>query len=361
MARIDCRFFALTVCATLTIPPVAFAATPAAVQGVPTSAPVTTLRVAILDSPSVLDASMVVGIATGIFQKYGLAIQPVGVRTGFEALKKITDGTAELGAAGATAVVQTMGQGAKLKTIAATNGDATGGVPTDSYVAVIARGASGIREGHLEDVRGKKIGVRVGSDFHQYLLAALAAKGLDPLSAVILVDTADPLGALQSGSVDAVVAPEPNATRILESAGGAVFVQRGRSRMDFLELRVVSPEYLAANPDAVARYLAASAEAAQFVRTHREESTDILIQQHLKGLSREAVRIAVGFLNPDVRVSKATVRGAQEGSDFAIKIGALKRPATFEEMFDLRALEQVEREHPELFKDLPPIPDTLKL
>jgi ABC-type nitrate/sulfonate/bicarbonate transport system substrate-binding protein len=131
--------------------------------------------------------------------------------------------------------------------------------------------------------------------------------------------------------------------------------------MQFLELRAVSPEYLATNSDVLKRYVTGFAEAAQFVRSHLDETTDIMVQQHLKGLSRELVRAGLGFLRADVRISKSTARAAQEGSDFAIKIGALKAAPAFEEMSDLRILREVEREHPEFFKDLPPIPDALKL
>jgi len=60
-------------------------------------------------------------------------------------------------------------------------------------------------------------------------------------------------------------------------------------------------------------------------------------------------------------VSKATVRAAQDGYDFAIKIGALRSAPSFGEMFDLRSLRQVEREHPEFFVDLPPIPSDQRL
>jgi len=96
------------------------------------------------------------------------------------------------------------------------------------------------------------------------------------------------------------------------------------------------------------------------VRAHPDETTDIMMQQ-VRGVSRETVRAAVGFLDPDVRVSKATVLTAQQGFDFAIKIGALRQGPTFAEMFDLRILNQVEKEHPELFKGLPPITDAQKL
>ena len=86
-----------------------------------------------------------------------------------------------------------------------------------------------------------------------------------------------------------------------------------------------------------------------------------MIHQQLNSVPRDLVRAAVGYLIRDVRISKVTVQGAQAGSEFAVKIGALRQPPTFREMFDPRILRQVEREHPEFFRDLPPIPDALRL
>ncbi len=330
--------------------------------GTATAAPSTTLVVTVFSGPVVLDAPVVVGIARGTFKKYGLNVQTIPAGSGFEALQKVVDGTAQVGNSAATALAQTIGQGARLKGVVVSNGDATGNVPTDSYVGVIARGTSGIHEGHLEDLQGKKVAVRRRSDFHQYVFSVLASKGLDPLNGVTLVDTGDLLGALRSGSVDAVVGSEPGVSRVLQSIPGAMLVQRGGNYMQFLELRTVSSQYLATHPGTIKRYITAFAEAAQFVRAHPDETTDIIIaEQRITGLSRETVRAAVGFLHADVRVSKVTVRAAHDGADFAVRIGALKQAPAFEEMFDLRILRQVEQEHPELFKDLPPIADSLKL
>ena len=68
-------------------------------------------------------------------------------------------------------------------------------------------------------------------------------------------------------------------------------------------------------------------------------------------------RADVSFFHPDARVSKVTARAWQEGTEFALKIGALKQAPAFAQVFDIRILRQVEREHPELFRDLPPIPE----
>lgn len=329
--------------------------------GTATAATMTTLIVT-ADGPCICHAPMFVGIAKGIFEKYGLNIRLTIPASGFEAVAQVANGTAHVGAAAPAVIAQVMAQGARLKSIFTAFGDATGRVPTDNYIAVVARKESGIREGHLEDVRGKKIGVPRGTIAHQYFFYALAAKGLDPLAAATIVPTAPPAlpGALQSGSVDAIVIWEPVVSQALQATGGSIVVQRGGNHIQFIDLRVVTSRYLATHPGTIKRYITAFAEAAQYVRAHPDETTDIMLQQ-VKGISRETVRAAVGYLDPDVRVSKATVQTAQQGFDFASKIGALKQAPAFEEMFDLRILRQVEREHPELFRGFPPIPDALRL
>lgn len=329
--------------------------------GTATAAPITTLVVT-ADGPCICHAPMFVGIAKGIFEKHGLNVQLTIPASGFEAVQQVARGTAQVGAAAPGVIAQTMGQGVPLRGIFVAFGDATGKVPTDNYMAVVASKASGMRQGHLEDVVGKRIGVPRGTIAHQYFFYALAAKGLDPLNAATIVPTPPPglPAALQSGSVDAIVIWEPVASQALQLANGSIVVERGGNHTQFIDLRVVSPRYLATHPGTIKRYITAFAEAAQYVRAHPDETTDIMMQQ-VKGVSREMVRAAVGFLDTDVRISRATVQTAQQGYDFAIKIGALKRAPTFEEMFDTRILRQVEREHPELFRDLPPIPDALKL
>jgi ABC-type nitrate/sulfonate/bicarbonate transport system substrate-binding protein len=150
----------------------------------------------------------------------------------------------------------------------------------------------------------------------------------------------------------------PVASLALQSSAGSVVVQRGGNYIQFIDFWVVSAQYLATHPGTIKRYITGFAEAAQYVRAHPDETADMM--QQVKGVSRETVRAAVGFLDPDVHVSKATVLTSQQGFDFAIKIGALRQAPAFAEMFDLRILNQVEREHPELFNDLPPIADAQK-
>jgi sulfonate transport system substrate-binding protein len=326
--------------------------------GMVAAAPITTLTVVI--APGVGQAPVYVGVARGIFEKYGLNVRVSNAVTGLAGITQVADGTAQVGSAAPGPIAQTAPAGS-LKSIVAGWGDATGNVPTDDTLVIVARRTGGIREGHPEDLRGKKVGLPWGTDNHQYLLAVLAAKGLDPTTAVTIIRVQPPamIGALKDGTVDAVVAAL-NASQVLQSVADAVAVQRGGNYIRFGNLQFASSRYLATHPGTLTRYVTAFAEAAQYVRLHPDDTVDVL-SQYLKGVDRQTLRADLGRFRLDPRISRATARSAQEAYTFAMQIGALKQPPTFEQEFDVRILRQVERTHPELFKDLPPVPDAVKL
>lgn len=322
-----------------------------------TAAPITTLTVVI--APGVGQAPVYIGVARGIFEKYGLNVRVGNAVTGLAGITQVLDGTAQIGSAAPGPIAQAAPAGS-LKSIVAAWGDATGSVPTDDTLVIVARRTGGIREGHPEDLRGKKVGLPWGTDNHQYLLAVLAAKGLDPATAVTVVRVQPPamVGALQDGSVDAVVAAL-NGSQVLQGVADAVVVQRGGNYIRFGNLQFASSRYLATHPGTLTRYVTAFAEAAQYVRLHPDESVDPLAQ-YLKGVDRQTLRADLRRFRLDPRISRATGRAAQEAYAFAMQIGALKQPPAFDQSFDVRILREIERTHPSLFSDLPPVPDAVK-
>ena len=328
--------------------------------GTASAAPMTT--VVVTTTNPILETPVYVGIARDIFIKHGLTVRLAPILPGVGVLQRVVDGTAQAGVAAPAQLALALAQGANLKGIFAMFGDATGRAPADAVYVVIARKASGIREGHLEDLRGKKIGLPGTTIVHEYFFYALAAKGLDPVNDVTIVSTppAGLPGALQRGAVEAIVAPEVTASIAIGSTPDAVVVQRGGNYMQTSNLEVVNSRYLATHPGTMTRFTAAFAEAAQYVRGHHAETADLLMR-NIVGVTPTAIASAIGFVSPDMRVSRVTVQGAQQSYDFGIKIKLLKQAPAFDTVFDLRILRQVEREHPELFRDLPPIPDALKL
>lgn len=331
--------------------------------GSATAAPITRFIVTV-GGGCLCHAPMLVGVAKGIFAKYGLDIEIVRPPTGFEAMAGVAAGQFHVAEAAPAVVAQVRAQGLDLKGIFMAFGDATGKVETDKAFAVVSRRASGIREGRLDGLKGKKVGVPRGTIAHQYFFYAAAAGGLDAGTDITVqhVPPGDLARALQDGSVDAIVIWETVALRVVQTVPDAFVVYRGGSHIQFLDFRLVIPRYIGTNPGTIRRYTIAFAEAAQFTRMHPDEATDLLMNDvFFRGLSRENVRTALGFQSFDMRVSKATIRAAQQGFEFAIRIGALQRAPVFEEMVDLRILNRVLKEHPEFFKDLQPIPDDQKL
>ena len=120
-----------------------------------------------VDGFCVCHAPMFIGMAKGIFAKHGVDVRLTFPSTGFESLKDAAGGTAHIAAAAPAVVAQIRAQGAQLTGIFMAFGDATGRVPTDSYLAVVSRKSRGVREDHLEDLKGKTIGVPRGTIAHQ--------------------------------------------------------------------------------------------------------------------------------------------------------------------------------------------------
>jgi len=302
------------------------------------------------------------GDRKGIFEKHGLNLRILRVASGFEGLTAVQTGSAQDADAVPAVAAQAMSQGVQVKAVLVANGDATGKVPTDNYFAVVARRGSGFRGGHLEDLKGKRIGLPRGTIAHQYFFYTAQAKGLDPQKDFTIqhVSPPDLPSALQSGSVDAIVSWEPIPLQALEMMKDAIVIYRGGNSIQYLFFRWMSPRYIATNPGTVKKFVVAFAEAAQFARMNPDETTDILMKD-FSGLDRATVRKALGFLTFDMRVSKPTLQATGQGLEFAVKIGALKETPTFDALTDLRFLSEVLKEDPQFFGDLPPIPATVKL
>jgi hypothetical protein len=74
-----------------------------------------------------------------------------------------------------------------------------------------------------------------------------------------------------------------------------------------------------------------------------------------------ALRAAADAMSPNLRVSKLTEHWWRLGCDFAVRMGVATHTPAFEEVFDFRPLRQIERDGPDLFNDLAPIPSDLRL
>lgn len=131
-------------------------------------------------------------------------------------------------------------------------------VPKDSPVA------------GLKDLKGKRIAVSFGTDSHHDVLSSLRAAGMDPAKDVKLLNTPpnELLLALSQNFADAIVIRQPQVLR-LQQQFGAKIVQTWPFRF----LSIMRSDYVAKNPDAQARYLAALRESVLWTVKNPEQAS----------------------------------------------------------------------------------------
>lgn len=142
---------------------------------------------------------------------------------------------------------------------------------------LIVPGKSEIKD--IADLKGKKIGVQLGTSHHVFLLKALLTAGLtlDDVKAVNLAIT-DAQPAFQTGQLDAWVTADPFA-QIEIFQNGAKLIASGES------LNIVSPtfyiargEFAKAHPEAVEIFLKVIDRALELEQENHEEFIDLAVK-----------------------------------------------------------------------------------
>lgn len=307
-------------------------------------------------------APIYVALENGIFEKHGLNVEIMRVASGFEALTAVQTGSAHVADAVVAVVAQAAQQGINVSAVVMANGDPSGTATTDNYFAIIGRESGGFQEGQLSDLVGKIVGVPTGTIAHQYLYYALRDNGFDPETDITVqhVSPPDLPSALQSGSIDVMVAWEPLPLQAMSMIEDAVEVYRGGNHIQYLFMRWMKPEFVQDNPETVRNFVAAFAEAAQYTRQNPDEAVAILADDFL-GLDEAVIAQALEYLTFDPRVSMATLEAVEQGLEFARTTGGLEGEFEFSERSNLEALNQVMTTYPELFSDLPEIPEDHQL
>jgi ABC-type nitrate/sulfonate/bicarbonate transport system substrate-binding protein len=307
-------------------------------------------------------APLYVGIEKGFFKDRGISIAFRQLSQGFTAMGALQTGDADVADAVPAVAAQASSQGVDAQAVLVANGDATGTVDTSKYFAIVARDGSDIAKGNPKSLRGKKIGVPVGTIGHQYLFYTLQNAGLDPQKDVAVqnVAPADLVSALQSGSVDAIVSWEPVPLTALKNVQGSYEVLRGGGAIQYLFARWMSSQFLKEKPEAARKFVEAYVESMQFARQHPDETAKI-VSKYFNGLDSSIIEKALSYLNFDPRVSQETLNAAAQGVKFNQTLGKLQGQYSFQDHFQLKLLSSVLAAHPGYIDDLPAIPASLKV
>lgn len=231
----------------------------------------------------------------------------------------------------------------------------------DDTLAVVAGEDSDIDPEDLSTLKGTKIATSFGTINHLYILGILQDLRID-VEEVTLVNTPPPemAIALETGAVDALVSWDPIPLLAADQVEGAYDVVRGGAYIPYVGYLVTTPQFLEERPEAVSAFLAARAAADQWMRQDPEGAADIAVRW-LDGTDPEVALAAMEYntVQLDPRFSAcnylaldtvAKMLDMEESVDFAYNFDV-------SEVMQAGLMLQVMEDYPELFSDLPEIPE----
>ncbi|MFT8890139.1 MAG: aliphatic sulfonate ABC transporter substrate-binding protein [Ethanoligenens sp.] len=207
------------------------------------------------------------GLFTKEFAKDGIKVDLKKFQSGPPLISAMTAGSVDLGDVGDQPAISAAANHVDLRMI----GTYT---KSDSYTGLVALPKSGIN--NLSDIKGKKIGVTIGSMGHQFLYIYLKAEHLQPTDIQIVnLQPGDIVSGLVSGNLDAAVTWEPYLS-MAQSKAGAKLIANGKGYKHEVDVIIGRQSFLQAHPSLASRVLKVYNQAAQWVKANPDATAKLL-------------------------------------------------------------------------------------
>jgi NitT/TauT family transport system substrate-binding protein len=299
--------------------------------------------------PNINHAQGVIGIGDGSFQKTlgdNVTLETFVFNAGPSAIEALLAGRLDASYIGPNPAINgyVVSDGQAVRVIAGA---------TSAGASFVVRNDSGINS--VQDLGGKKFASpQLGNTQDVALRKYLTDNGFKTVEdggnvTVLPIANADILTTFLKKEIDGAWVPEPWATRLVNAAGGKIFVDErdlwppeGRFVTAHL---IVSPEYLKENPDVIKKLLAAHVNETQWINEHKNEVPKVFNTelQKLTGqtipedvLTKALTRLE--FTNDPIKLS--LFQSANDAYDLGFLAKGQDRP-NLSGIYDLALLDQV--------------------
>jgi len=215
------------------------------------------------------DAVTVIGQAKGWFEeefgKDGTQVVYTRFIAGPPIMEAFSAGRQDIGYAGDMPPVAARASGVEVKVVGVSYRTRTG------YTTVV-RAESPIQS--VQDLKSKTLAAQVGTAQYHYALRLLDQQGLTGQVRVVNIPLTELRPALESGSVDAIVANEQLAGT-LEYEGVGRILPDSRGVKPGLGLVVARAGFVREHPDLVRRFLRVIRRVHEYIQAHSEEAAEI--------------------------------------------------------------------------------------
>jgi ABC-type nitrate/sulfonate/bicarbonate transport system substrate-binding protein len=297
---------------------------------------------------------MFIGAEKGFFAKHGVDAKMLVVDTGTDMVNAMHDGRAQIGDMSTTTYLKAVHAGEPFKVIGLIMNDATKD-NCDDPLAIVTKKGRGIEAGKLSDLKGKKIGLARGQTSDEYFKMVLRRAGMkyEDLTIENIWSQFGLAPALKEGKVDAIVTWEPYVTQALTQVPDSYEVIRGGQHMSYVMVAVAHGPTVESKPAVIKSIAAGLAQSSYFSRKNPDEAVEIFAKW-VPGTDVAIGKKAIKNIHFDPRMSPKVLQAFENAEDEILVNtlpGAprLKVPSLFRPEF----MQQVEKEHPEYFADLP--------
>ena len=273
----------------------------------PTEAPIK-LTLA-LGSPEVW-IQPVIAQAEGYFEDVGLDVEIVRFTSGRAAMDALIGGQADIATTAIAPSIFAIFQDQKIAIIAE-----NARYPGEKVTARVESGIS-----TPEDLRGKKIGVTLGSDVHFFLNVFLNYHGMTVEDVeLVKLGPSDMVISLVRGDLDAFASWSPQPAKAKEEMGdGAIFLEQPEDPIhEAIYLLATMQGLLEENPEAYVRFMKAMVMADEFVVSNFEDTI-----QHVADASEIDFELAESLMLGNVYhiwLDKTFISGAEERATWQLE------------------------------------------
>ena len=255
----------------------------------------------------------ILAVEKGLFAKHGLTVIPSRFNSGPACAEALYTGAADIGAMGDTTSIIAMARKAPLRLLVS---HACG----EHRHRLIVAGDAPFRT--VQDLVGKRVGIKKGTSTYGGFLKYLAANGISPDNIeVVNLKPATMPDALAAGSVDAFAASEPTPS-LGEMRGGRELATFGGLGNTYPIMMLVTERLVQDRPEDLTRFLAALAEAERFIEAQRGEAVAFIAESiglpedvTAKAMDRHTLRLTLG---------DATLKSLRETAGFLRDQGVIK-------------------------------------
>lgn len=275
---------------------------------------------------------------SGFADAYQLTIKPVEAPSGIEVNEGLLSGSIEVGEVGITPFVTLLSKSPDLVAIGVSSSG--GGL----YRTVVAKNSSYQR---MDDLRGKKVAIRLGSGNYSAFLTYIHSRGWQESDfRLVNVGDQEAISALTTGAVDAVIYWEPIVS-ILIAKGIARPIFSFKDVVENPTFLVTTRKVIKEKPEALARYIATYIDGQQLLTKDIPAAAKLIssvMERSGQSIDQNAIALSIPSVEYNIELSESARQEVVNNWNLLNSSGKLRgKTPDWSKAFDASFIEQAQR------------------